>query len=62
MAEENLGPSPFSPVDLNERALILSPGTSLQALTLYDSCLINPKDPTWFGLHLYLISTKQPQL
>lgn len=61
MAEENLGPSPFSPVDLNERALILPPGTSLQALT-YDSCLINPKDPTWFGLRLYLISTKQTHL
>jgi hypothetical protein len=42
MAEENLGPSPLSLVDLNDRALILPPGTSLQAFTLSDSCLINP--------------------
>jgi hypothetical protein len=41
MAEENLGPSPLSPIDLNDRALILPPGTSLQALNLSD-CLINP--------------------
>ena len=34
MAEENLGPSPLRPVDLNDRALILPPGTSLQTLTL----------------------------
>ena len=41
MAEENLGPSAVSPVDLNDRALILPPGTSLQALTLSGSYLIN---------------------
>jgi len=29
MAEENLGPSPLSPKDLNERALILPPGSNL---------------------------------
>ena len=37
MAEENLGPSPISPVDLNDRALILPPGTTLQVPTLSDS-------------------------
>ena len=35
MAEENLGPSPLSPIDLNDRALILSPGASLQTLTFF---------------------------
>ncbi|KAF8798143.1 hypothetical protein BYT27DRAFT_7124234 [Phlegmacium glaucopus] len=29
MAEENLGPSPLSPADLNDRALILPPGSNL---------------------------------
>jgi hypothetical protein len=40
MAEENLGPSPLFPTDLNERALILPPGASLQILTLPDFRLI----------------------
>ena len=33
MAEEGLGPSSLSPIDLNDRALILPPGASLQTLT-----------------------------
>lgn len=41
MAEEDLGPSPVSPTDLNDRALILPPGASLQTLAVPGSRLIN---------------------